>query len=44
MLRDRRIWGDDADVFKPERFLPEFNPRANEYPDVESIAFGFGRR
>ncbi|PVF95231.1 cytochrome P450 [Serendipita vermifera] len=44
MLRDPRIWGDDADVFKPERFLPEFNPRAKEYPDVESVAFGFGRR
>lgn len=39
--RDPRIWGDDADSFKPERFLTEFNPNADELPD---IAFGFGKR
>lgn len=44
ILRDPRIWGDDADVFKPERFLPECNPKATEFPDVESLPFGFGRR
>ncbi|PVF95236.1 cytochrome P450 [Serendipita vermifera] len=44
ILRDPRIWGDDADVFKPERFLPECNPKATELPDVESLPFGFGRR
>jgi cytochrome P450 len=44
MMRDPRIWGNDADVFKPERFLAEYNPRVNELPDVESLTFGFGRR
>jgi hypothetical protein len=44
MMRDPRIWGDEADIFKPERFLPEYNPRVNELPDVESLPFGFGRR
>ncbi|KAG8815026.1 hypothetical protein FRC19_001322, partial [Serendipita sp. 401] len=44
ILRDPRRWGEDAHVFKPERFLPEYNPRASELPNVESIVFGFGRR
>ncbi|PVF95229.1 cytochrome P450 [Serendipita vermifera] len=44
MLRDPRIWGDDANEFKPERFLSEHNHRAKDLPDVESIPFGFGRR
>ncbi|KIM31146.1 hypothetical protein M408DRAFT_327438 [Serendipita vermifera MAFF 305830] len=44
MLRDPRLWGEDSTDFKPERFLPEFNPRANELKDVESSVFGFGRR
>ncbi|PVF95239.1 cytochrome P450 [Serendipita vermifera] len=44
MLRDPRFWGDDAHLFKPERFLAEYNPRLNELPDIESLPFGFGRR
>ncbi|KAG8763183.1 hypothetical protein FRC15_008094, partial [Serendipita sp. 397] len=44
ILRDPRRWGEGAHVFKPERFLPEYNPRASELPNVESIVFGFGRR
>ncbi|CAG8726142.1 5593_t:CDS:2, partial [Acaulospora colombiana] len=44
MMRDPRIWGDDANDFKPERFLVEYNPRASALPDVESVPFGFGRR
>ena len=39
ILRDPRVW-DDADTFRPERFLgkehPPFDPLA--------VVFGFGRR
>lgn len=41
MMIDPRLWGKDAKVFKPERFL---DPHASSLPDVESIMFGFGRR
>ncbi|KIM33263.1 hypothetical protein M408DRAFT_326044 [Serendipita vermifera MAFF 305830] len=41
MLVDPRHWGNDANVFKPERFL---GPGASSLPDVESLTFGFGRR
>jgi cytochrome P450 len=44
MLRDPRVWGDDANTFKPERFLAEYNPKLTELPDIESLPFGFGRR
>ncbi|PVF95240.1 cytochrome P450 [Serendipita vermifera] len=44
MLRDPQIWGDDANTFKPERFIVEHNPRVGELPDMESLPFGFGRR
>jgi cytochrome P450 len=44
ILRDPRLWGDDANDFKPERFLVESNPHAKELPDVGSLPFGFGRR
>lgn len=43
MLRDPRIWGEDADVFRPERFL-DGSQRAQELSRIESVAFGFGRR
>ena len=44
LLRDPRLWGEDGDQFKPERFLSEFNPRAKDLLDVNSVVFGFGRR
>lgn len=44
LLGDPRLWGEDAAQFNPERFLPEFNPRAKELLDVNSVVFGFGRR
>jgi hypothetical protein len=40
MLIDPRLWGDDTNNFKPERFLAE----GAKLPDPESLAFGFGRR
>jgi hypothetical protein len=44
MLRDPRLWGDDANEFKPERFIAKYNAHAEQLPDVSSIPFGFGRR
>ncbi|PVF96174.1 cytochrome P450 [Serendipita vermifera] len=44
ILRDPKIWGDDADTYNPDRFLPECNPRAAELPDISMIPFGFGKR
>jgi hypothetical protein len=44
MMRDPRIWGEDAEFFKPERFLPEYNPKAGNLPDMGSLPFGFGLR
>ncbi|PVG00533.1 cytochrome P450 [Serendipita vermifera] len=44
ILRDPRVWGPDAEEFKPERFLEECNSNAKQLPDVESVNFGFGRR
>jgi len=44
MMRDPRIWGEDAECFKPERFLPEYNPNARNLPDMSSLPFGFGLR
>lgn len=41
MLRDPRVWGPDADTFRPERFLGE---EAKNLPDISSIPFGFGNR
>lgn len=44
ILRDKRIWGADSQTFNPARFLPEFNPQADQFPDMWDIPFGFGRR
>jgi cytochrome P450 len=41
MLRDPRIWGPDADTFRPERFIGD---GSKNLPDVSSVAFGFGKR
>ncbi|KAG8770646.1 hypothetical protein FRB91_004275 [Serendipita sp. 411] len=44
MLRDSRVWGEDSEDFNPNRFLSEFNPKAESLPDVSVTPFGFGRR
>jgi cytochrome P450 len=41
MLRDPRIWGPDADTFRPERFIGE---GSKKLLDVASVIFGFGKR
>jgi hypothetical protein len=43
MLTNPAVWGD-PEVFRPERFLPEHNSRANELPNPSQIIFGFGIR
>jgi hypothetical protein len=41
MLNDPRIWGKDAHLFRPERFI---ETPASELPDMETLVYGFGRR
>ncbi|KIM33229.1 hypothetical protein M408DRAFT_309401 [Serendipita vermifera MAFF 305830] len=41
MLRDPRLWGEDAHVFDPERFI---GSRAVGHPDLETLVYGWGRR
>jgi hypothetical protein len=38
MVQDKEVYGPDADVFRPERFLDA------ELRDPTKIVFGFGRR
>lgn len=46
MMKRRDIFGDDVDVFRPERFLPE-GERSDEaitrMADTIGLAFGYGR-
>ncbi|KAG8778859.1 hypothetical protein FRC16_003704 [Serendipita sp. 398] len=44
MLRESHIWGEDSEEFNPNRFLPEFNPKAESLPEISTTLFGFGRR
>jgi len=41
MLNDPRIWGKDAHLFRPERFI---ETPTSELPDMETLVYGFGRR
>ena len=38
MARDKTVYGPDADLFRPERFLEA------ELRDPHLVVFGFGRR
>jgi hypothetical protein len=44
ILRDPKLWGDDAEQYNPNRFLPEFNPNAGNLLDMTTITYGFGNR
>lgn len=44
MTKDKRIWGDDSEIFNPDRFLSPPNPGEPARPDPTSLIFGFGRR
>lgn len=41
MLHDRDVFGDDADIFRPERFLE--NDKRSHRLKVMDLAFGHGR-
>lgn len=44
MLRSKRWFGDDADLFRPERWLREQDPvRIRDMEDLVNLAFGSGR-
>lgn len=43
MLRDESIFGDDGDVFRPERFFEAEERKRAEMERVTDLAFGYGR-
>jgi cytochrome P450 len=42
--RMRRVWGDDATEFKPERFIDATTGRPINYPHTKFVAFNAGPR
>lgn len=44
MLRSKHIFGEDAELFKPERWLKAVGPvEARDMDDIVSLVFGYGR-
>lgn len=43
LMRDRRVWGDDVDVFRPERFDLDETKLQQQHP-AQYVAFGLGPR
>ena len=43
MMRARDIWGDDAGVFRPERWLEMRDEEKREREAIVELAFGSGR-
>ena len=47
LCRDKRTWGADADIFRPERWLPgedvESQARVKEMIGVQELVFGYGK-
>jgi cytochrome P450 len=42
-LRSKKYWGDDADLFRPERWLEADEPELERMNTVFEIIFGFGK-
>jgi cytochrome P450 len=43
IMRDKRIWGADADLFRPERWTEADEKRLERMGTVLEVHFGFGR-
>ena len=43
VMRSKKIWGSDADAFRPERWLEADAAQAKEMNMVVDLAFGFGK-
>jgi cytochrome P450 len=43
MLRNRDVFGEDADVFRPERFIESDEKKKAQQLKVMDLAFGHGR-
>jgi cytochrome P450 len=41
--RDKKIYGDDAEIFRPQRWLEDGGDRGRLF-DKYNMAFGFGTR
>jgi len=43
LFRERAIWGDDVDVFRPERWLSGSEEKTREREATLELVFGYGR-
>lgn len=43
IFRNRKVWGEDADVFRPERWLGDDKEKVKEMEGVLGLVFGEGR-
>ncbi|EMC98319.1 hypothetical protein BAUCODRAFT_32339 [Baudoinia panamericana UAMH 10762] len=48
MMHDPKIWGEDAEIFRPERWLPKSDSKAEldriaRMNDTVTLCFGYGR-
>ena len=43
MFRDKKAWGLDAEIFRPERWLEESPEKLKEMEATLELVFGYGR-
>lgn len=43
LLRRKDVWGEDSDVFRPERWLEASEEKVKEMEGVVDLVFGFGK-